>query len=303
MKKKAVIILLFVFLSVVTMFAQDSKTVPTSQPSRPRLISLPKPQYIEEAKSAKASGKVEVEVVIDEKGNVVSAKAISGNQLLQESAIDAAKQAKFEPTIVNGKAIKVNGLISYNFSLINYLDFYFEPKAVSEFFDVEQSQQYYESLLNLVENYKIGFGFGDKKFHAETPLTIGDFTVFLEKTLILLDEKSKLANKPNKIYQPFNKLKLKKIDEISNLGEKRPYFQSVKNLFEKYDIILVDEDFKFNGENVLSQNEVIKFWQEIFGEDVLPVNFQKISDKVFTRGDFAIFLNESLEILTYKTLP
>ncbi|MCU0238885.1 MAG: energy transducer TonB [Pyrinomonadaceae bacterium] len=306
MKKKAVLILLLVFLSLDYAFAQDSKTVSEKQTSRPRLIDLPKPQYIEEAKSAKATGKVEVAVVIDEQGNVISAKAISGNQLLQESAVEAAKKAKFEPTLVEGKPAKVNGIISYNFSLTNYLDSYFQPKTIDELIDVKKTDEHFESLLNLVENYKIGFGFGDKKFHAETNLTLGDFTFFLDKTLKLLDEKSQIANKKTTgIYQSFNSFGVKTFSDISVSDEKSPYFQSVKDLFEKYEIALIDDNNKFNGNAVLSQNEVIRIWREIFGEEALPINFQKIKDgdKAFTRGDFAIFLNESLEVLTYKTLP
>ncbi len=301
MAKKAVFTLLFMF--VFTFFASAQE-----YPSKPKLVNLPKPQYLEEAKSAKATGKVDVAITIDEQGNVVSAKAISGNELLLESAVSAAKLAKFEPTIVAGKAVKINGVISYNFTLTNFLDTYFEPKNIDELSDVNKNDQHFESLLNLIENYKIGFGFGDKKFHAETPLTFGDFTYFLNKTLNLLDERAKIANKKVNeigIYKSYNQFNLKNFNDISNLDDKLPYFQSTKNLFEKYEIIFVNQDSKFIGNATLTNNQVIEIWQEIFGNEALPVNFKKISngDKVFNRGDFVIFLNESLEVLTYKTLP
>ncbi len=77
-----------------------------------RAIELPKPDYPQEAKDFCASGQVQVEVLIDENGDVVSAKAISGNEVLQESALEAAKKAKFS---TNHFRVKVEGIIVYNF--------------------------------------------------------------------------------------------------------------------------------------------------------------------------------------------
>lgn len=304
MTKKVIFALLFVFLSF-QIFAQVPKTTPNS---RPRLINLPKPQYVEEAKSAKASGKVDVAVKIDEQGNVVDAKAISGNKLLWESAVEAAKKAKFEPTLVNGKPVKVDGIISYNFKLTNYLETYFVPNSIDEFSDVSKSEEYFESLVNLIDNYKIGFGFGDKKFHAETPLTRGDFAEFLYKTLILLDKKATLANKnlvENKIFYPNNDLKIKSINEISDVSDNKPYFLATKVLLEKFNVVLKDENSKFNGEIPLFRSEVDEIWRKLFGDEAMPINFDKMKEdkSVMTRGEFVIFLSESLEVLTYKTLP
>ena len=82
-----------------------------------RAIYLPKPEYPNAAKFARASGKVEVQILIDEKGNVESAKAISGNPLLRAASEKAALQAKFEPFKLSGNPVKVAGTIIYNFSL------------------------------------------------------------------------------------------------------------------------------------------------------------------------------------------
>ncbi len=80
-----------------------------------KAISLPNPEYPMAAKQAKASGTVSVEVGIDEDGNVVSAKAVSGHPLLQAAAVNAARQAKFAPTKLQGQPVKVNGVVVYNF--------------------------------------------------------------------------------------------------------------------------------------------------------------------------------------------
>lgn len=81
-----------------------------------KAISLPKPAYPPIAKSARASGTVVVQVIVDEKGNVVSARAVSGHPLLQAASIAAARGAKFSPTKLNGKPVKVSGVITYNFT-------------------------------------------------------------------------------------------------------------------------------------------------------------------------------------------
>lgn len=80
-----------------------------------KAISLPKPSYPPIAKAAHASGTVTVQVLIDENGNVVSAKAVSGHPLLQAVAVGAARQAKFSPTKLSGQPVKVTGVIQYNF--------------------------------------------------------------------------------------------------------------------------------------------------------------------------------------------
>jgi periplasmic protein TonB len=80
-----------------------------------KAISLPKPAYPPIARAAHASGTVVVQVLIDENGNVVSAKPLSGHPLLQAVAVGAARQAKFSPTKLSGQPVKVTGVIQYNF--------------------------------------------------------------------------------------------------------------------------------------------------------------------------------------------
>ncbi|MDQ3797826.1 MAG: energy transducer TonB [Acidobacteriota bacterium] len=80
-----------------------------------KATNLVKPQFSAAAKAVKASGTVNVQVVIDEKGNVISASAASGHQLLRKSAEDAARASKFTPTFLTGQPVKVTGVIVYNF--------------------------------------------------------------------------------------------------------------------------------------------------------------------------------------------
>lgn len=82
-----------------------------------RAISLPKPNYPPMAKQIKLQGSVNVQVFIDETGKVISAKAISGHPLFVVEAQRAAKQARFSPTLIGDHAVKVSGVITYNFVL------------------------------------------------------------------------------------------------------------------------------------------------------------------------------------------
>jgi len=77
---------------------------------------LPKPQYPETALRMGISGSVTVQVLIDEQGHVISATASNGNALFRASALRAAKQAKFTPTLLSKVPIKVTGIIVYHFT-------------------------------------------------------------------------------------------------------------------------------------------------------------------------------------------
>ena len=80
-----------------------------------RAIDLIKPEYPKAARAVNIYGQVKVQVLIDVDGSVFSANIISGNFLLQSSAVKAAFQSKFEPLILGGEPISVKGIINYNF--------------------------------------------------------------------------------------------------------------------------------------------------------------------------------------------
>ena len=82
-----------------------------------KAVNLPTPTYPEIARRAGASGVVEVEVVIDVTGKVISAKATSGPVTLRQAAEMAAKLARFGPTLLSGQPVRVSGVIAYNFTL------------------------------------------------------------------------------------------------------------------------------------------------------------------------------------------
>ena len=82
-----------------------------------RALSLPKPEYPGAAAARRLRGTVVVKVEIDEEGNVIAARDMcQGPPFLSEASVAAARKARFTPTILSGKPIKVIGVIQYNFT-------------------------------------------------------------------------------------------------------------------------------------------------------------------------------------------
>ena len=80
-----------------------------------KAMSLPKPPYPPAARAVRASGAVNIQVLIEEDGNVFTAAAVSGHPLLRAAARNAACAAVFSPTYLDGSPVKVSGVITYNF--------------------------------------------------------------------------------------------------------------------------------------------------------------------------------------------
>jgi hypothetical protein len=68
-----------------------------------------------EAPVGEPTGVVMVQVLIDEQGSVVEARALSGPPNLHAAAVNAARLARFQPTLLAGEPVKVSGTLSYNF--------------------------------------------------------------------------------------------------------------------------------------------------------------------------------------------
>jgi TonB family protein len=79
--------------------------------------SKPQPVYPPIAKAARAQGVVKIQVVVDEEGKVIAAQAVSGHPLLQSAAVKAAREALFAPTLLDGRPVKIAGVLTYNFVL------------------------------------------------------------------------------------------------------------------------------------------------------------------------------------------
>jgi protein TonB len=78
-------------------------------------VSKPAPAYSPVARQMKVTGHVEVEAVIDVDGSVESAKAVTGNPLLTQSAVQAVQRWKFTPFMANGEPTKAVVTLSFDF--------------------------------------------------------------------------------------------------------------------------------------------------------------------------------------------
>ena len=81
-----------------------------------KAVYLPEPEYPKAAKEKKLGGVVNVQVSIDKQGNVVSASAVSGYDLLRPPAVEAALKARFKKLIANCQPKEYTGVITYNFT-------------------------------------------------------------------------------------------------------------------------------------------------------------------------------------------
>jgi TonB family protein len=81
------------------------------------LISRVPPIYPEVARSARIQGTVVMKAVINQMGDVVSLELVSGHPMLAPAALDAVKQWKYRPYLLNGNAVEVETEITVNFTL------------------------------------------------------------------------------------------------------------------------------------------------------------------------------------------
>jgi hypothetical protein len=107
------------------------------------------------------------------------------------------------------------------------------------------------------------------------------------------------------LFNSHNPQRIVIAESIKDLKANAPFYDSVKTLLLKYDIALTNEKNEFQGKIHLTNNEVIDVWSKIFGAEAIPINFKRVTDgdRIISRGEFALFLQESLQVLTYKVLP
>ena len=83
----------------------------------PKLINKVDPMYPPLARDARVQGDVTIDSVIDAQGDVTKLKLVNGNPLLISAALDAVKQWKYQPTLLNGVPVSVEMQVVVHFSL------------------------------------------------------------------------------------------------------------------------------------------------------------------------------------------
>jgi protein TonB len=83
----------------------------------PRLITGPPAIYPVLARQSHVQGMVVIDAIIDEHGNVIQEKVVSGHPLLLEAALKAVRERKYEPTILDGEPTPVDLRVEVNFQM------------------------------------------------------------------------------------------------------------------------------------------------------------------------------------------
>lgn len=103
-----------------------SKPVPTAQPTVQRvrvspgvtkglLIYRVEPTYPPLAQQARVQGVVVLTALIDKRGNVEHLQVVSGHPLLASAAIEAVKQWRYKPFLLNGQPLEVETTVTVTF--------------------------------------------------------------------------------------------------------------------------------------------------------------------------------------------
>jgi len=82
-----------------------------------RVVYQPAPRYPDKARSEHVEGAVVLRAIINKDGAVKSLEVVSGDPLLATAAIDAVKQWRYTPTLLNGRAVELDTTITVTFTL------------------------------------------------------------------------------------------------------------------------------------------------------------------------------------------
>jgi protein TonB len=82
-----------------------------------KLIYAPKPVYPPLAKQARIQGVVRLQAVIGVDGTIQNLQVLSGHPLLIPAALEAVRQWRYQPTLLNGEPVEVITQIDVNFTL------------------------------------------------------------------------------------------------------------------------------------------------------------------------------------------
>jgi periplasmic protein TonB len=112
------IMLVFSGAADLTMEGAEEKTMPVSEKDlRAAAVRRVEPEYPAVARQIRLAGDVELEIVVDEAGNVEKVKITRGNTLLTGPSIQAIRKWKFKPFGPEGQPAKAAGPIRFNFQM------------------------------------------------------------------------------------------------------------------------------------------------------------------------------------------
>lgn len=81
-----------------------------------RVVKKVAPTFPVAAKQLNVTGTQDVQIVVDEQGNVTDAKVLKGNALFTQSSLAAVKEWKFTPLLKDGQPVKFTAVITFNYT-------------------------------------------------------------------------------------------------------------------------------------------------------------------------------------------
>ncbi|GIU77653.1 MAG: hypothetical protein KatS3mg005_0891 [Bryobacteraceae bacterium] len=81
-----------------------------------RVVKKVAPTFPVAAKQLNVTGTQDVQIVVDEEGNVIDAKVLKGNALFTQSSLAAIKEWKFTPLLKDGQPVKFTTVVSFNYT-------------------------------------------------------------------------------------------------------------------------------------------------------------------------------------------
>jgi len=103
--------------TVVTPAMPHAPVRVTSTVQEAKRIVFVKPSYPELARTIRLSGTVELLGVIATDGTIQSLRVVSGHPILVKAAVDAVRQWRYSPTVLNGQPVEVIAPITVTFTL------------------------------------------------------------------------------------------------------------------------------------------------------------------------------------------
>jgi periplasmic protein TonB len=82
-----------------------------------KIINRVQPVYPPLARQTRISGTVRLHAIISKDGTIQQLEVVSGHPLLQQAALDAVRQWRYQPTLLNGEPVEVDTTIDVIFSL------------------------------------------------------------------------------------------------------------------------------------------------------------------------------------------
>jgi periplasmic protein TonB len=93
------------------------KLPPVSVMMEGMLIRRVQPVYPTPARNARIQGKVLLQAIISREGKIEQLQVISGHPMLVSAALDAVRQWRYRPYVLNGEAVEVETQVTVNFVL------------------------------------------------------------------------------------------------------------------------------------------------------------------------------------------